>query len=197
MKSYVLSITMLFIIAPLYAQYQNRYHDVNLKDLEDIELEEMRYFDFSANKCTYIGGGYNSCDGVAGGGCILTCYGIYVDCATNKEGNYSNYIGVEQYDGYKTLSWHIGYSIPVTHSLKVTPIIGHVNWNAGYWDGSDWWVTDDDIQNNFVPTVTYQGVDFGINISYSFTNYTNWGFFVYASLSKHNIGGGIGFVIGD
>ena len=197
MKRFLLVIALLLVVTPLYAQYKNKYHDVSENDLDYNEIEEIEYFDFSANKCCYIGGGYNLCDGVSGGGCILACYGVYFDFSSNTEGNYSNYLGVEQYDGYRTRSWHIGYSIPITHSLKVTPMIGRVNWNAGYWDGSDWWLTDDDIQNNFIPTDSYQGVDFGVNISYSFTNYTNWGFFVYANLSKYNIGAGIGFVIGS
>lgn len=201
MKRYILLAIMCLISEAISAQY-DLYRIPQHKNSEnylDNSTDNLEWglFDFQANRCTYLGVGYNSCDDVGGVNFLLSCYGIYIDYSANSEGNYSSYTGIDVYDGYNTSSWHIGYSIPITSSFKITPLIGSVDWMSGYWDGGDWWVTNDGIQNNFVPTATYKEIDFGINISYSFTNYTNWGFFIYANLSKYNIGGGIGFVIGN
>lgn len=193
MKRYLLAIAILFTTIEVSAHKtpslikSPEYYAINRITGK---LVEDPLIDFRNNRCAYIGAGYNVCDGVGGSVAMLSIHGFYLDYGTNTEGDYSNYIGVGLYDGYYTRSWHVGYSIPITKNFKITPIIGEIRWEEGYWDGSNWWITKYGIVNNWVATNEYRALDYGVSFLYDLDISPFISIALYLNVQHHNIGAG-------
>ncbi|MBO5821282.1 MAG: hypothetical protein J6R02_06775 [Alistipes sp.] len=155
-------------------------------------LDRNKTFDINVG---YIGHGTNmtkyrdgvhNVNAVSGSLCI---YGVYLDVASNSKGDHSRNLGIDQYEGYRTRSWHIGYALPVCDFIKIIPYIGASRWAEGYWDGSDWYVNEDGINNKFITTGTeYHLFDPGIVVQGTIARYIN----IFLNVSRCNIGAGIG-----
>lgn len=126
--------------------------------------------------------------GVSGISVGISVYGIYINLATNTEGSHQSNMGVDKYRGYNTEAYHIGYTLPITDWLSVTPIIGKSSWQSGYYDGSDYTVDEYGVHNKFYAEDSYSAFDYGAIINVTMFKYVN----VFFNITHANIGGGIG-----
>ena len=155
------------------------------------------------NKTFDINIGYVSCGAVAGTNrndiygisgiqCSLSGWGVYVDIATNTEGSHSGNMGIDKYDGYYALSWHVGYALPLCNWFKVIPHIGMQTWLKGYYDGSDWYVNEGTIVNEFKDARgDYRKFDYGATLQFTAFKHLN----IYVNVTSYNVGAGIGFSV--
>lgn len=151
------------------------------------------------NKAVSLNIGYNnSCflgkkkhpnmHGVSGMSVGISIYGVYINLAANIEGSHHSNMGVDKYQGYNTLAYHIGYTLPINDWLSVTPIIGKSDWQSGYYDGSDYTVDQYGVHNKFHAEDRYSTFDYGAIINVTIFKYVN----VFFNITYANIGGGIG-----
>ena len=130
--------------------------------------------------------------GVSGMQLSLCVYGVYLDAAFNVQGNSSSNMGIGKYKGYQTWACHIGYSFPVCKWAKIIPVVGMTSWAEGYYDGSDYYVTDDGVANRFKGNgYSYKAFDYGIVFNFTISEWVN----LYVNIEAHNIGGGVGLSI--
>lgn len=118
---------------------------------------------------------------VAGITASLNLYGVYADIGFNTQGNHSLKNDGVQRNGYKVRSYHVGYTIPITHRFRIIPIIGYMSWQSGVYNCSS--------QGEFKPLITEKKIDYGFKVSYEIFEAVC----VSASLQRHIIGFGIGF----
>jgi hypothetical protein len=138
----------------------------------------------------YNGSGW-SFDNVDGVTALLNIYGVHFDFSFNAEGNNEGNTGIDIYQGYRTRSFHIGYSIPICNWLKITPVVGYNNWGKGYYDGLDYTVGQSGIQNKFTATSRIKGFDFGAVVSAEIAKTV----VLYINIERYNIGAGVGICL--
>lgn len=155
------------------------------------------------NKCVDFNFGYNVCNGpmslansnverVSGLKISGSAFGIYFDASLNVEGNHSGNTGIDNYYGYKTSSWHLGYSFPVCRWFKIIPIVGMSKYAEGYYDGSDWYITRNGISNKFKQDgFGYIAVDYGVVFNFNIYKFLN----IYTSIERCNFSIGAGISI--
>lgn len=158
--------------------------------------EPTDYFDFSDNDNQFsLGVGLSSNNQVSGSIGIINICGFYIDFYGNSEGNHRSNVGIEKYSGYDVGSWHIGYTIPITHRIAITPILGKLNWEKGYYDGANWGIDEDGIVNEWVCTESFTAFDFGANIRYDAYESDNFELSVFFAGTKYSYSFGIEFAL--
>jgi len=156
---------------------------------------------FQYNKCVDVNFGYNACNGpmsvvnpdiksVSGANLAISVYGIYFDASFNVEGNHSGNTGIDKYYGYKTSSWHLGYSFPVCKWFKIIPVLGQSKYAEGFYDGLDYHITNNgSISNKFnVSGDIYNKFDYGVVFNFNICKYLN----IYTAIERYNFGIGVG-----
>lgn len=159
----------------------------------------VKYYSFlDRNKAVSVNCGYSyifgkkeypEMRGLSGANVGISIYGVYINIVGNLEGNYDSTMGVDKYNGYRTVAYHIGYTLPIAEWFSVTPIIGYSCWERGYYDGSDYYVDDYGVHNRFHAEMSYKAFDYGAIINFTALKYIN----IYFNITTTNIGGGIGF----
>jgi hypothetical protein len=130
--------------------------------------------------------------GVSGANIAINVYGIYFDASFNVEGNHSGNTGIDKYYGYKTSSWHLGYSFPVCEWFKIIPVVGQSKYAEGFYDGLDYNVTNNGISNKFyVSGDSYTEFDYGVVFNFKICKFLN----IYAAIERYNFGIGAGLSI--
>lgn len=117
---------------------------------------------------------------VAGITASLNLYGVYADIGFNTQGNYLLKSDGQPRNGYKVRSYHVGYTIPLSHRFRIIPILGYMNWQSGGYSCSS--------KGNFTPSITDKKIDYGFKASYEVFE----GFCVSATLQRHIVGFGVG-----
>lgn len=117
---------------------------------------------------------------VAGITTSLNLYGVYLDVGFNTQGNYQFKNDEQLRNGYKVRSYHVGYTIPITHRFRIIPILGYMNWQSGVYNCAS--------DGKFTPSITDKKIDYGFKASYEVFE----GFCVSATLQRHIAGFGVG-----
>lgn len=160
----------------------------------------VKYSSFlDRNKAICLNIGYNNSSslwgkkpsyvhGVNGISVGISAYGVYVSLAMNTEGAHHSNMGVDLYDGYNTAAYHIGYTLPISDWLSITPVIGYSYWQSGYYDGSDYTVDRYGVHNKFIAEFSHSAFDYGAIVNFTLWKYVN----VFFNITSNNIGGGLG-----
>ena len=117
---------------------------------------------------------------VAGITASLNLFGVYADVGFNIQGNHLLKSDGQYRNGYKVMSYHVGYTIPITHRFRIIPILGYMNWQSGGYSCSS--------KGDFTPSITEKKIDYGFKASYEVFE----GFCVSATLQRHIVGFGVG-----
>lgn len=117
---------------------------------------------------------------VAGITTSLNLYGVYLDVGFNTHGNHQFKSDEQPRNGYKVRSYHVGYTIPITHRFRIIPILGYMNWQSGVYNCAS--------ERKFTPSITEKKIDFGFKASYEVFE----GLCVSATLQRHIVGFGVG-----
>jgi hypothetical protein len=157
--------------------------------------DEPIVFDFDTNNRVSFGIGISSTRKVSSSTVVFNIKGFYFDISNNTEGNYKSYLGIDQYAGYDTSCWHVGYTIPIAYGFAITPLAGKLRWEKGYYDGGNWTVNDNGIVNEWVCTERYDAFDYGVQLKYDVLPGDYFGGSIYANVSKYNYGFGFEFII--
>lgn len=140
--------------------------------------------DLSNNKRMIISVDYSalnwSKNNVAGITTSINLFGVYADVGFNTQGNFALKRDGKQHDGYKVMSYHLGYTIPISHRFRLTPVLGYMHWQRGVYDSTK--------GGGFTPSAQERCIDYGFRISYEVFE----AFCVSATLQRHIIGFGIG-----
>lgn len=153
--------------------------------------ERHDLFDFTENNRISIGAGWASNKKIDSTIATINIFGLYVDYCMNTAGNHVSNLGVEKYLGYNTKSWHIGYTFPITSRIAVTPILGKLNWEKGYYDGADWTIVNGNIVNKWICQERFVAFDYGINIRCDVIKTELLGLSVFAAISRYIYGFGL------
>lgn len=134
-----------------------------------------------------------------GGGVSLNVYGIFIDYTqVGPEHKYDNHVTNTMYDDSVSCHLNVGYQIPVLPWLRIMPIVGYFQTNAGLTDATsvnietdgetaqiyhDYTVTDGTRQHKF---------NFGGGLVVTPFKYVD----IYAVYTRYSIYGGISFNLG-
>ena len=155
-----------------------------------LSAQEVKFLD--RNKMCIAAFGYNGNgwrhETVDGFSAMMNILGVHIDFGFNGEGNNEGNTGIGKYYGYKTSTWHIGYSIPACEWLKITPVVGSSKWAKGYYDGLDYTADGNGIHNKFYPSEQYKKFDYGVVISAEIAKFV----VLYVNVERYNIGAGLG-----
>ena len=144
-------------------------------------------YSYNCYKCTN-----NSLNGLNGCKISTIIYGFYFDGSFNTEENYCRNTGVNKFYGYKTSSFHIGYSFPVFPWLRIIPVLGQATFAEGYYNGLDHVTKLDTICNEFYITGNnYKKLDYGVNIIVTLFKFINF----CVSFERYNYSYGLGISI--
>lgn len=207
---WLISVILGLISVPLFAQSDTKplqlhnYSTMIIAEDEISSLEESSsdntLFNFAEgnNRITF-GCGISSVNNISSSMIVINLRGFYWDYHSNIEGNHHSNMGIEKYNGYNISSWHIGYTIPITSRIAVTPLVGKIDWEEGYYDGSNWGVTENGIVNEWVCTDGFTAFDFGVNARYDVLVEAWLGLSIFAKVTKYSYGFGfeMAFLLND
>ena len=160
---------------------------------EELGTEYNIYSDFLSlknNNRITIGAAVSAINGVRSSAVTFNVFGAHFDYHSNTEGNHVRNLGVDNYDGYNAISWHIGYSIPITPHFSITPLVGKVNYQEGYYNGSNWGVDDNGIVNEWVSVSELADIDFGAKATLDILDAEYLGIAIFATLTAYTYSGG-------
>ena len=165
-----------------------------------------QWFDFSNNASRYgigvhigeIGRSTDYSD--IGGGFSINVLGVYFDYSqAGPEHRYDNHVTNTLYNDSVALTVHLGYQIPVLPWLRIVPVLGYCQTNAGITDATTVNVNVDD-NNNASIYHDYDVTDgtrkhrFNAGIGLALTP-VRW-IDVYAIGTMHSVYGGISVNLG-
>lgn len=122
-------------------------------------------------------------------GCSVTAMGVYADGGFWPR-HHAQDVRVDEWDDEQVWSFHLGYQVPLTKWLRVTPIVGYYDHKSGTTDGSNWRADGYGIHNSFDVTDHYSGVDYGGRVTLNFGMLN-----VDATMTKNEWSVGVGLEI--
>ena len=122
-----------------------------------------------------------------------TIYGVYIDFGGWPQDHASD-ANIDIWDANKAFLFHVGYQVPVSSWLKITPLIGYANDESGYTNGYNWKVNRNGIHNQFVSEESVNGFDFGIQTKFeiSISSNKNTSIDIMGTYTKYSWYGGLG-----
>ena len=140
--------------------------------------------DLNNNRRMIIGASYSALNwsqtNIAGITTSISIYGIYADIGFNTQGNFKFKGDGTPRNGYKVNSYNIGYTIPISHRFRLTPIIGYMNFQSGIYDCQS--------VNEFSAIHTDKKINYGFVVGYEVFEALS----ITATLQRHVIGFGVG-----
>lgn len=165
-----------------------------------------QWFDFSNNNNRYGAGGHlglagwNSEYSAFGFGVSLAAWGVYADfLKAGPEHKFDNHVNNTLYNDSVAFHINAGYQIPVLPWLRIMPLVGYLQTNAGITDAS---TVNIDVDENsaemyhdydVTPGTRRHHFNFGVGL---FVQPIRW-VEIYAIGSRYAIYGGISFNFGS
>jgi hypothetical protein len=128
----------------------------------------------------------------------VAIFGVYADIGGLGAMNSSN-VKLNKWMDHKSSAWHIGYQIPITKWLTITPIYGSYKHEYGVTDGSDYTVGYSGIRNSFRSLKENSDKDYGTQISFKIlfdNDYLKPAMTLHFTITNNMIYGGIGVNVG-
>lgn len=125
----------------------------------------------------------------------IAAYGIYIDFGGWGPSHRNDY-RFDDWDDESILFGHIGYQIPLSRFIKITPMIGYYNHKIGWTDGYDWYYDYDGYKTNrFVTEYEWDSFDVGGQVQLSIPCSDIVNFNVMGTITNNLWYGGIGFSV--
>lgn len=124
----------------------------------------------------------------------VTVYGVYIDFGGWPQSHGSD-INVGIWEADKAELFHIGYQLPVTNWLKITPLIGYANDETGYTNGYNYKIDQYGIHNQFISETGISDFDFGGQAKFEIPINKKTSIDIMGTYTKYSWYGGIGVTI--
>lgn len=110
--------------------------------------------------------------------------------------NHSSSVSLDYFENEdKGFYIHTGYNFQLLRWFSVAPLIGYSKHEIGDYDGSNWYVTSDGISNAFYSNDSFNGFDYGVQVSFDIPCGKGFYISIPIAMTKHVTYFGLGVTI--